>query len=299
MVNSLSDLLLGKCPADIPVGDLRDALKSYPQKESYTQVDVANIIEEAGKISPPKPQPKQKIVLDIEGGPRQEIECDQICNILEPYVKKARGLLLGSEDKKLAKSKVKKWIQNQLDHDREQGWYEAELKKAGRENIYPGQRRKRFFRLIKRNQKQVAQTLTSIVAKSGFAEDEVLLWILTDARPKLPKLQLTQSRKFPEGTRKRGYFSFNLRINTRDISLEEFLSVYKAIRGARKNKKSRVDPMHYRIVQLAQKEGGPPSDWNEDFWKKIKKKLERENKWDVPDTWNAIAKAYRKLVKHQ
>jgi len=53
--------------------------------------------------------------------------------------------------------------------------------------------------------------------------------------------------------------------------------------------------MHQRIYQLVQVKGGPPSDWNQKFWKKIKKKLEKEKKWDVPDTWNAIAKAYHKL----
>ena len=298
MVNYLFKALFEKSPAGIPVGDLRDALKNYPQKGNYTQTDVANIIQTAGKASPHKPQQKREVVLDIDGGPRQEIDCDQICDILEPYVRKARELLFGSDHETLDEKEVEGWIQAQLDADPNQGWFEAELKKSGAENIYPGHRQERFLRWLKRSRPSMAGMLSTTAAKSGFPEGEILQWILTDVRPKLPKLRLTQSRKFPAGTRDKEYFSFHLVINSRDIGWDEMRSVFMAIRGPKRRKKSQIDPMHHRIYSLVREQGGPPSDWDSQFWEKIRKKLVKEKKWKVPDTWNAIAKAYHKLVAH-
>ena len=134
----------------------------------------------------------------------------------------------------------------------------------------------------------LAREVDSIANLTNFWPAAVTWWVLLNIRPLLPRIRVAEHR----GPMRRWV---TLEINARDLTWNELWGTYRALRALPNTKRQKVNPLHYRIYELVRERGGVPKRGQVAFWTDIRNRLKKERRGNVPDTWNAIKKAYRSL----
>ena len=138
----------------------------------------------------------------------------------------------------------------------------------------------------------LARVAELIAKETGAIQSSVTWWILCGMPPLIHRVLMESSRRVVN--REPLLESVKLQINAPDVTWRELWSIYKEFCSNFPKKKHRILPMHYRIYELVQEQGGQPRRDKTVFWDSTRKQLKAEN-LPAPSRWQSVRKAYFKV----